>query len=385
LASLSLTQTAALTTLRSFILGVLPPGIEVVKGLDNRVPEPKGIGGGDFCVMTPLFQKRLSYNIVDFTDTIITGSVSGTTLTVADVTQSQAPIAIGHAVIDTTGLLAANTLVTAYGTGSGGIGTYTVSPSQTVAGETMYVDMRSDLVPTELTVQIDVHGPNSTDNTKILEGLLVSSYSFSQFLASGFDIQALYCEDARQMPFINAEDQYELRWSLDAVLQINPVIATPTQFFDHIALAATQVSDMAQSSVTAAGQVFQPVAPFYPQFSVGGSFADMAVSEWDGNYELFNMVLPFTGVLPSNLYTSPVPLCLVPPARTATLYLQWISGAAATVIATLVIPAGMLSGSWSTNGAVTIPRGDRLRMMAPADIDTGMIGLAGTIIGTYAS
>lgn len=237
-ATISLTQSAALTALRGFVLGVLPAGIECIRGQDNRVPEPPGV---DFVVMTPLAERRMAYNTATFADTIITGSIAGTTLTVAAVSQGEAPLAVGNAVIDTTGALAANTVITALGTGSGGVGTYTVSPSQTVASETMYVDVRSDLTPTELTVQIDVHGPNSTDNTKILESLLISGYGFSQFIASGVDMQALYCHEARQVPFINAENQYEYRWTLDAVLQINPVTSTATQFFDHIALTTTDV------------------------------------------------------------------------------------------------------------------------------------------------
>jgi hypothetical protein len=60
---------------------------------------------------------------------IFTGSISGTTLTVS-VMQS-GTIAVGQAIFGQG--IAQNTVITALGTGTGGVGTYTVSDSQTVA------------------------------------------------------------------------------------------------------------------------------------------------------------------------------------------------------------------------------------------------------------
>ena len=61
-------------------------------------------------------------------NTIVTGSISGTTLTVTAVTSG---ILTVGAVISGTGVTA-NTIIVAQGTGTGGVGTYTVSTSQTV-------------------------------------------------------------------------------------------------------------------------------------------------------------------------------------------------------------------------------------------------------------
>ena len=65
---------------------------------------------------------------------IVTGAISGTTLTVSAV--SSGTLYVGQT-IQGTGI-AANTMITALGTGTGGTGTYTVSTSQTVASETLY-------------------------------------------------------------------------------------------------------------------------------------------------------------------------------------------------------------------------------------------------------
>ena len=65
---------------------------------------------------------------------VVTASISGTTLTVSAV--SSGTLYLGQT-IQGVGV-SANTMITAFGTGTGGTGTYTVSTSQTVSSETMY-------------------------------------------------------------------------------------------------------------------------------------------------------------------------------------------------------------------------------------------------------
>jgi hypothetical protein len=64
---------------------------------------------------------------------VMTASISGTTLTVSSVTGI---LYVGQT-IQGAGVTA-NTMITALGTGTGGVGNYTISTSQTVASETMY-------------------------------------------------------------------------------------------------------------------------------------------------------------------------------------------------------------------------------------------------------
>ena len=49
-----------LVALRTFLLSLLPTGVEIIQGQDNRVAEPLG---DDFIVMTPMPQTRMSTNI----------------------------------------------------------------------------------------------------------------------------------------------------------------------------------------------------------------------------------------------------------------------------------------------------------------------------------
>lgn len=70
-----------------------------------------------------------------FGPTIFLGSIAGTTLTVTSVVQGS--IVPGQFLTDNTGQLAADTQVISSITGGGGVGTYEVSPSQTVGLEEM--------------------------------------------------------------------------------------------------------------------------------------------------------------------------------------------------------------------------------------------------------
>jgi hypothetical protein len=56
--NLTITETAVLQSLRTFLLQILPTGTEVVRGLQNRVAMPQGAS----VVMTPLIRTRLSTN-----------------------------------------------------------------------------------------------------------------------------------------------------------------------------------------------------------------------------------------------------------------------------------------------------------------------------------
>lgn len=233
--TISLTQFQALSALRTFLLGALPLDPEnVIKGQVNRVAEPVD---EDFIVFWPIASPRLGTNVVTYADNQAVGSIAGTILTVTEVTRGT--LAPGMLLVDEGGLLAVPTVIGLPLSGSattGGTGTYAVSPSQTFVSGTVYGGVRKDLTPTDLTVQVDIHGPNATDYARIIESLFRSEYGTTAFANSGIDITPLYCSEIRQIPFINQEQQYEDRWTLDLHLQVNPVVGTPQQFADELDL-----------------------------------------------------------------------------------------------------------------------------------------------------
>lgn len=223
-ASLSLTESQTLTALRTFLASILPAGIEIVRGLDNRVPEPVG---PNFVTMTPILRNRIGTNIDTYSDCALTGSITGSTLTVTEM--SLGTITVGATLF---GLgVAAGTTITAKGTGTGGDGTYTVSPSQTVSSEILACGSKNMLQSTEVRVQLDIHGPASGDNAAIITTAFRDEYAVESFASSGFDVAPLYADDGHQLPFLNGEQQIEERWVVDCVMQCNPVVAVPQQFF----------------------------------------------------------------------------------------------------------------------------------------------------------
>lgn len=230
--ALSITQDQQLTVLRSYILTLVAVGTEVILGQENRVGEPLA---GDFVVMTPLFQDRIATNSDTDTDAVYAGSISGAAMTITGFIKGAA-IATGDQVFGVG--VTAGTVVTG---GSGGIGPYSVSPSQTITSRTLSFGTHNALQQTRITMQLDVHGDASADNAQILSTMLRDPAACDFFAASGVDMQPLYVTDPRQAPFLNAQDQYENRWTLDAVMQANPVVSTGLQFADTVALDLVEV------------------------------------------------------------------------------------------------------------------------------------------------
>ena len=103
------------------------------------------------------------------------------------------------------------------------------------------VGTRNSLAPMQITVQIDVHGPASADNAQMISTLLRDEYGCIAFAATGYDVQPLYADDPRETAFENGEQQTEYRWSVDAVLQANPVIGTPHDFADVLNVGLIEV------------------------------------------------------------------------------------------------------------------------------------------------
>lgn len=165
----TITQSDMLADLRTFLLMVLPQGVEVFKGQGNRAPEPQG---EDFVVMTPTGRLRLATN------------------------------------------------VTTWDTQSG------------------FLNIEQ---PTQIEVQLDIHGPASTDNAQVISTYFRDAYACSVLGDMLAGLQPLYCDDGHQIPFINGEAQYEDRWVMTAVLQANPVVSTPQQFAQSLVVGVINV------------------------------------------------------------------------------------------------------------------------------------------------
>lgn len=100
---------------------------------------------------------------------------------------------------------------------------------------------RMAMASTRTTVQIDVHGPSSADNTQIISTLWRDSFAVDLFAATGEAIIPLYTSDPRQMPFDNGEQQVEMRWSIDLVMQLKPIVTSAQDFASALSIGLKEV------------------------------------------------------------------------------------------------------------------------------------------------
>ena len=163
----TVTQSQVQAALRSFLISVLPSNWEVIQGQDSRVSEPQN---PDFVVMTVTGRRRLETNGYVYTPP------PGTTLVAGSETVTQA---------------------------------------------------------FEVSFQLDFHSAtvgDGSDAAVMVSTLFRDDIAYQAFAASNLPITPLYADDPKQVPFVNAEQQYETRWVLDAVLQVNAGVVWSTQF-----------------------------------------------------------------------------------------------------------------------------------------------------------
>lgn len=142
---------------------------------------------------------------------IFTGSISGTTLTVT-VMQS-GTIAVGQAIFGQG--IAQNTVITALGTGSGGVGTYTVSDSQTVASTAINSVASPAIVTgaisgTTLTVSAVTSGTLKIGQT--IEGSGVTDGTIITAFGTGSGGAGTYTVSASQT--VSSTTIYALNWTV---------------------------------------------------------------------------------------------------------------------------------------------------------------------------
>ena len=220
----SITESNIFKALGNFITSILPAGTPVVQGQQNRVAEP---AGKDFVVMWPLLTERISQNVDSLSDIAFVGSINGNNLTV---TQILAGVIGNGNVLSANGILP-NTIIT----GGSGL-SFTVNNAQILASTTIQAGSVNYLSPRKVTMQLDIHGPNSADYGQIISTLFNDQFGVDNFAGSGFDLSPLTCTEPRQMPFIAGEQQYEERWTIEVVIQANPIVEVAQQFAGNVTL-----------------------------------------------------------------------------------------------------------------------------------------------------
>jgi hypothetical protein len=227
--NVNLTEDQIYTALRSVLLTITNNSMEIVIAQDNRVPEPMS---PRFIVMQrPVSRLRLSTNARNYIDNAFVASIAGTVMTVTSVligSVSTGAVVLGSGV-------AANTIVGTQLTGvAGGIGTYAVTPTQTLVSTKLATGTIGLAQPTKLRIQLDVHGPDSADVVQTISSVLRDDIGYQLFVATGYNVFPLYCDPPIQDAFDNAEQQTEVRQLMDIYLQANTVVTLPQYFIDQL-------------------------------------------------------------------------------------------------------------------------------------------------------
>lgn len=239
--TISITEDILFSVVGNFLQSILDPTqVPVTRGQANRVAPPVQ---ESYVVMWSITRERISTNIDTENDVAFTGSINGTTLTV---TQMINGVITANALLDATGITANTTIVSQLTGTPGGVGTYQVSQSQTLNATTMQCGTKSLEEPMKVTVQLDCHGSKGADTAQLITATMRDETGTDKFAdatinPTGADISPLYCNDPRQTPFINDSNQYEDRWSVDFVLQVNPVTSYPQDFAGSISVGISNV------------------------------------------------------------------------------------------------------------------------------------------------
>jgi hypothetical protein len=198
---------------------------------------------------------------------IFTGSISGTTLTVS-VMQS-GTIAVGQAIFGQG--VAQNTVITALGTGTGGVGTYTVSDSQTVASTAINsvaspAIVTGDISGTTLTVSAVTSGTLKIGQT--IEGSGVTDGTIITAFGTGSGGAGTYTVSASQT--VSSTTIYALNWtvlpSTDGAFEGGGTVDISDNYF---------VYNKPQSQLWAASDLLSPITDPLSFASKDGSPDDL--------------------------------------------------------------------------------------------------------------
>ncbi len=379
--TLSILDAQIFTGLQAWVMDLLGlPQTQVVHEMDNLVPMPQG----GFVLMNHVSRKRIATN-QDVYGTVVpgasfTGSAAGTVLAVTGTVSGA--IAVGQTLV-APGV--AGTTIVAGGTGTGGDGTYNLSATTTLSAQPLATVgvpgyQRSTQESVEYIVQLDFYGISAADWATTAEMLWWSDEAVNFLVTYGFT--PLYAEEAQHIQFVNAEEQYEERWTLRIHGQLNPAV---TQYPGSAAtLAVTPINVTAgllpiiidAPQFVETGQIFTAsvVPPVDATTFIWTSSASAVIIAGQGTHVLTLVAGPLgtiglTCSVPAGaLYYYGATDTAIVPAPSVTISLPPTVASGATYTATAVLESGGQSYAWTiTNGIIVAGASEATVTYVPSD------------------
>ncbi len=119
--------------------------------------------------------------------------------------------------------------------------TKALSTNKTIYTPTPGAGVEGNWASMEVRMQLDFYGDNASDVSQVVSRLIRTDYACQQFAASGVDIQPLYSEEPRNTTMLNAESQYQNRWTMDFIGQFNPIVEVPMDFANTLTIDLVDV------------------------------------------------------------------------------------------------------------------------------------------------
>lgn len=92
-------------------------------------------------------------------------------------------------------------------------------------------------------IQIDIYGDNAGDRAIALETTFSSSYAYDKIKSLDARLAPLYSSPAIQAPMINAESQWQERYTITLSLQAHITVSFLQDYFDKAEITTEQVDD----------------------------------------------------------------------------------------------------------------------------------------------
>lgn len=90
-------------------------------------------------------------------------------------------------------------------------------------------------------IQVDIYGEGAADRATALETVFSSDYTYQKIKSIDSRLAPLYSSDAFNSAMINAESQYQERWTITLSLQAHITVSFPQDYFDKAEISTQQV------------------------------------------------------------------------------------------------------------------------------------------------